>query len=193
MYTEKKCFKCICVKPLPEFYKNSDMTDGHLNKCRQCMCAEASARRIAKLDTYAERNRQGQAWRRARLTLNASRVRVGDEVFAASRLGISSHQLADKLGRQHEHVTNALRDLKRAGFIDCTSRGRGAVWAPVSNIVGLRAAIAEKAKAAAAVRQAEKDKAEDEEHGHFTHVHRPAGTWQHNGPVANNSVFNLRA
>jgi hypothetical protein len=32
----KKCFKCNNVKPLKDFYKHSEMNDGHLNKCISC-------------------------------------------------------------------------------------------------------------------------------------------------------------
>ena len=32
----KRCFKCLCEKPLEAFYKHAAMTDRRLGKCKEC-------------------------------------------------------------------------------------------------------------------------------------------------------------
>lgn len=40
----KKCFKCGLTKDLSQFYKHSQMGDGHLNKCIKCAKKDAQER-----------------------------------------------------------------------------------------------------------------------------------------------------
>lgn len=41
----KKCFKCGEVKNLSAFYKHKAMSDGHLNKCKECTKEDVKERR----------------------------------------------------------------------------------------------------------------------------------------------------
>lgn len=53
----KRCFKCLCVKPLDAFYKHSRMGDGRLNKCKECTKADASRHRQENLERIRQYDR----------------------------------------------------------------------------------------------------------------------------------------
>ena len=52
----KACFKCGKVKPLDDFYRHPRMSDGHLNKCKECTKKDVRAHRRAN-DSVREYDR----------------------------------------------------------------------------------------------------------------------------------------
>ena len=53
----KKCFKCGVLKELTEFYKHPQMSDGHVNKCKECNKRDVRENREVKIDYYTEYER----------------------------------------------------------------------------------------------------------------------------------------
>jgi len=64
----KTCFKCGKEKPLSEFYKHKQMSDGHLGKCKQCAKSDVTKHRkenIVKIREY-DRCRDSMPHRKAK-------------------------------------------------------------------------------------------------------------------------------
>lgn len=54
----KKCFKCLIEKPLKDYYKHSEMSDGYLNKCKVCTRADVLKNRNDNLEEHRARDRK---------------------------------------------------------------------------------------------------------------------------------------
>jgi len=51
---EKICFKCGKLKPLTDFYKHEKMSDGHVNKCKECNKKDVKKNYRENIDHYTE-------------------------------------------------------------------------------------------------------------------------------------------
>ena len=53
----KVCMKCFKPKPLNDFYKHPQMTDGRVNKCKECNKTENRINRTKNVDHYRQYDR----------------------------------------------------------------------------------------------------------------------------------------
>lgn len=48
----KPCMKCGATKPLTNFYKHPKMSDGRVNKCKECNKKDVTENRLKNSDYY---------------------------------------------------------------------------------------------------------------------------------------------
>lgn len=77
---EKKCFKCNDIKPIDGFYKHSKMSDGHVNKCKECCKLESNERhnRLIQNEEFvlSERERSKERYHRLNYKENQKKYRT---------------------------------------------------------------------------------------------------------------------
>ena len=120
----KVCFKCEIKKPLSEFYKHSQMADGHVNKCKECNKKDVRKNYRVNIDHYK--------------TYEKSRADIPHRVdarcqYSQTDAGKESHNKAKKawskrnpIKRLASHmINNAVRDgkiIKPDTCEDCKSK-----------------------------------------------------------------------
>ena len=86
---EKKCFKCNISKPLSSFYRHAKMSDGHLNKCKECTKTDVRKHRsendsVRKYDRQRG-NRQSSGYLKRYREINSDKYLAHNAVNNAIR------------------------------------------------------------------------------------------------------------
>jgi len=107
----KRCFRCLCEKPLDAFYKHRGMSDGRLNKCIECAKADVRKNRLEKLEYYRSYDRSRSS-KPERVAARVAYSRTPEGRLAHARAN-ERWQVANAIRRQASHmVNNAIRDGK---------------------------------------------------------------------------------
>ena len=107
---QKICFKCKETKALTEFYKHPQMSDGHLNKCKECNKADALKHRLENIEKIRRYDRD-RAKRPERMKANAEinkiwrsedkrRQKAHSAVYSAVKSGALIRQPCCRCGEQ---------------------------------------------------------------------------------------------
>lgn len=107
----KRCFRCLSQKPLDEFYKHAQMSDGRLNKCIECTKADVRQNRLSKLEYYRSFDRN-RASRPDRVAARESYQKTTEGKLAIARAK-KKYTVVHAVRRKAQvAVGNAIRDGK---------------------------------------------------------------------------------
>jgi hypothetical protein len=105
----KRCFKCQRDLDIEEFYRHSQMADGHLGKCKECTCCDARINRALRVEKY-------RSYDRSRASL-PHRVAARAQ-YARSSSGLATTKISNRLhainnpdrAKARWATSNAIRD-----------------------------------------------------------------------------------
>ena len=114
----KTCFKCDKEKPLSDFYRHSEMADGHLNKCKSCTKRDTKKNRRRRLEYYRaydrmRGNRQSAEYRARYKDDAPGKAKARHAVSNAIRDGLIARHSCEICGspRTHGHHDDYLKPL----------------------------------------------------------------------------------
>lgn len=116
----KQCFKCKETLPLDSFYKHPQMSDGRVNKCKECNKKDVRKNREDKIDYYRnydrERgSRQDKHYLKKYRVSNPIKNRCRQLVNYALRVGHLKRQPCESCGidsRIHAHHDDYSKPLE---------------------------------------------------------------------------------
>ena len=93
----KKCICCNIFKPIDQFYKHKEMIDGHLNKCKRCVCDYAKQRAKEKRSEISEYQKQYRINNRKKLSKYQQSYRKENKEYVSelNRKYISNRRKTD--------------------------------------------------------------------------------------------------
>lgn len=91
----KVCFKCKQEKHISDFYDHKKMSDGHLNKCKECTRLDVSKHRINNIEKIREYDRE-RGSRKERIAIQMIYQR---EYRRNNREKSIAHQRAERAAR----------------------------------------------------------------------------------------------
>lgn len=110
----KTCFKCGQSKPLSEYYRHAGMSDGYLNKCKECAKRDAWKNRQDNLEHYREYDR--------------SRAKLPKRISASQSITAEYRKRYPERYRANNLVSSALKGGKLTK-LNCWVCGAGKVEA----------------------------------------------------------------
>lgn len=107
---QKICFKCKETKAISEFYKHPKMSDGHLNKCKECNKADVLKHRLENIEKirqydrdrakHPERMRAKAEINKIWLSQDKRRKKAHSAVYSAVKSGKLIRQPCCRCGEQ---------------------------------------------------------------------------------------------
>jgi len=118
----KKCFKCNEIKPLIDFYKHKQMSDGYLNKCKECNKTDVKKNYRKNINHYKDyEKKRAMTPKRIKLREDYQKTKAGKESSKKSKKKWEDNNLIKKSASIM--VGNAVRDGKLKKEYFCSECG----------------------------------------------------------------------